>query len=172
VRTAAARLTVAAMAALGLALPVLGALTSCGTDAAAIEACQQIEAARCDAMQACGLSAAAAVACTDFYRDQCVHGVEDPKAAPTTAQIDACVAAVKATGACARAGAASMAACPAAPMSSGADAALTPCDVIGKNAHKLATCAFVVAPAASTGDAGSDAASDAGSDAASDAPTD
>lgn len=164
-RTAAARLTVAAMAALGLALPVLGALTSCGTDAAAIEACRQIEAARCDAMQACGMSAAAAVACTDFYRDQCLHGVDNPEAEPTTAEIDACVAAVKATSACARAGAANMAACPAAPLAASADAALTPCNVIGENAHLLAACAFAVkVPPASTSDAGSDAASDAAAD--------
>jgi len=154
------------MAVAGLALPAFGALTSCGSDAAGIEACRQIESARCDAMQACGLSADAAASCSSFYHDHCLHGVEDPNADPSTAQIEACVAAVRATAACARAGAANMAACPDAPLSPAADAALTPCNVIGENAHLLSACAFVIkqaAPPAPTSDA---AASDA---AASDA---
>lgn len=173
VRFAAARLTVAVVALASLALPALGALASCGTSAAGIEACRQIEAARCEAMQACGLSADEAASCSSFYHDQCLHGVEDPTANPDTSTIDACVAAVNAAGACARGGAANMAACPAAPLVPSANAtALTPCAVISQNAHLLVACAFVVKdeapPPASTSDAGSDATSDA----ASDAPTD
>ncbi|UQA56425.1 hypothetical protein [Polyangium aurulentum] len=183
-RPAAARLTVAAMVVAGLALPAFGALTSCGSDAAGIEACRQIESARCEAMQACGLSADAAASCSSFYHDQCLHGVENPNADPSTAQIEACIAAVRAAADCARAGAANMAACPAAPLSPSADPGLAPCNVIGENAHLLSACAFVVkqsAPPASTSDAGtsdasaSDAAmSDAGASDAeiSDAPAD
>jgi hypothetical protein len=165
------------MAVAVLALPAFVALTSCGTNAVAVEACRQIEAARCDAMQACGLSADAAAACSSFYHDQCLHGVENPKPDAGTATIDACVAAIRATAACARAGAADMAACPAAPLTSSADAALKPCDVIGKNAHLLSDCAFVVA--LSDGGASDAAASDAAAtdaavtdSGASDAPAD
>ncbi|MDI1478789.1 hypothetical protein [Polyangium sp. y55x31] len=134
---------------------VLGVLagsvaSACGTDAVGIDACREIETARCEALPACGGTEAEATYCIDLYRDQCLHGIQSgvEPGADATAR---CVEAVRAVAACARAGAASMADCPAEPLVAAADpAAITPCVVITRRPEQLADCAFV----ASTADAG------------------
>lgn len=147
------------------------ALANCGTDAIGVDACRQIEAARCSALLSCpaaagGFTSAAQVdACTLFYRDQCLHGIESTRV-PEEAETTACVAAVQATAACAKAGAATMEGCAAAPLVSTADPkTIAPCAAILGQVHLLNACAFVSA----TPDAGvtPTPTSDAGNDAAS-----
>ena len=154
------------IAALG---SLVGIIAACGTDAVGIEACREIETARCEATQACGATEAAVTYCIDLYRDQCLHGIASG-AEPSKDATARCVEAVGAVAACARAGAASMADCPAEPLIAGVDpVSLKPCDVITRKPEQLADCAFVV-PTESQPDAGSPPA-DAG-DASDDAATD
>lgn len=133
---------------------------SCGTDAVGVDACRTIETARCEAATACGFTAAKVDACTLFYRDQCLHGVENADAGvPATKVVDACVAAINATAACAKAGAKTVDGCAGAALVAGADHALAPCVVLQEKVELLAACAFAAAPPAA--DAGAtDAATD------------
>ncbi|MDI1447714.1 hypothetical protein [Polyangium sp. 6x1] len=127
-------------------LLVGSAASACGTSSVGLDACREIESARCEATQACGATEAEATYCIDLYRDQCLHGLQSgvEPGADATAR---CVEAVRAVAACARAGAASMADCPAEPLVAGADpAAITPCTVITRKPERLADCAFVAKP--------------------------
>jgi hypothetical protein len=137
------------------ALAVAGALAAlvpavaapgCGTDAVGIDACRQIETARCEAAAACGYTEAQVKTCIEFYRDQCLHGLENTTREPSTAEIDACVAAVKQVRACAERQAATMADCPEAPLAPGADSAIAPCGILTDQVHLLAACTFVTKP--------------------------
>jgi hypothetical protein len=131
-------------AALGLLLG--GVASGCSTDAVGIEACREIETARCEATQACGATEAEATYCIAIYRDQCLHGIQND-AGPATSDTTKCVEAVRAVATCARAGAASMADCPAEPLVAGVDpVSLTPCVVITRRPEQLADCAFVAPP--------------------------
>ncbi|WP_437942170.1 hypothetical protein [Sorangium sp. So ce341] len=148
----------------------LGAVTlatqSCGTAAVGIDACRQIETARCEAAAACPAWVGSADAdervdaCVEFVWDQCLHGIENagtedhPAPEPTGSQIKACVDAVGATRKCAADNVASMAECSAAPLVDGADEAISPCDVITRRAHALEACAFVDDPTGAGGGAG------------------
>ncbi|HVK62993.1 MAG TPA: hypothetical protein VM694_00880 [Polyangium sp.] len=124
-------------------LLVVSAASACGTDAVGIDACREIESARCEATQACGATEAEATYCIDLYRDQCLHGFQSGQE-PGTDATARCVEAVRAVAACARAGAASMADCPAEPLVAAADpAAITPCVIITRKPEQLADCAFV-----------------------------
>ena len=119
---------------------------SCGTDAVGVEACRTIETARCEAATACGFTAEKVESCTLFYRDQCLHGVESADAGvPATEVIDACVAAINATAACAKAGAAKIDGCAGAALITGAEPTLAPCVVLQEKVELLAACAFVSA---------------------------
>ncbi|WP_437683054.1 hypothetical protein [Sorangium sp. So ce131] len=145
----------AAAGLLGLGAASLAA-QSCGTDAVGVDACRQIEQARCEAAAACDLDEAQVKSCSEFYWDQCLHGIEHAvdfdegvkhaASDPTNEQVEACVAAVRATRDCASAGVASMAECSAAPLAAGEDLGITPCYVIRKRAHALDACTFVVQP--------------------------
>ncbi len=77
--------------------------TSCGTDAAGISACRQIEQHRCNIVAGCpGVSfedTADVTACELFYRDQCLHGVADG-VAPGDDQVAACIAALDQARSC------------------------------------------------------------------------
>jgi hypothetical protein len=96
------------MALFALAAPVAVVVTACGTDAIGIDACRQIETARCKQAPACNISLAQPVhrdspttdvdACIRYYHDACLHGLStgDP-GAPT---VQACVDAIN-TGDCA-----------------------------------------------------------------------
>ncbi len=87
----------AALAALALA----AALGGCGTDAVGVDACRQIQAARCRQAPACGIaieppyhqSGSAVDACIRFYNDECLHGLSSGKDPGPTA-LSACVAAI------------------------------------------------------------------------------
>jgi hypothetical protein len=145
----------------GGALLTLLAPASCGSDAVGIDECRTIETARCEAATACGFTPEKVQACTLFYRDECLHGVENADAGtPVTTAVDACVAAVNATAACAKAGAKTIEGCAGAALIPGADATLAPCVILSAKVELLAACAF--ATLVPTPDAGAtDAAADA-----------
>jgi hypothetical protein len=144
------------------ALFLVLAPASCSTDAVGIEACRSIETARCEAATACGFTGEQVQSCTLFYRDQCLHGVENADAGPpTTEVVDACIAAVNATAACAKAGAKTLDGCAGAKLLTSADPTLTPCKVLLEKVDLLAACAFATAPPAPDAGAATDAATDA-----------
>lgn len=88
---------VAAAVVVGLYLTI-----ACGTDAVGIDACRQIESARCEAAIHCGkdLGVTDAESCRRFYETQCLHGfaADDAPGAP---EVNACVAAIQRAGSCA-----------------------------------------------------------------------
>lgn len=82
-------------------------LIACGTDASGVEACRQVEEARCHQGPACGVDMSKPVhrdspamdvdACIRWYDDACLHGLM--VADPGGPQTQACVAAIN-TGDC------------------------------------------------------------------------
>ncbi|WP_437321335.1 hypothetical protein [Sorangium sp. So ce385] len=175
VLSAARRSSATWVAAVSLGLgAVTLAIQSCGTAAVGIDACRQIETARCEAAAACPAWVGSADAdekvdaCVEFVWDQCLHGIENagtednPAPEPTASQIQACVDAIGATRKCAADNVASMAECSAAPPADGADGALSPCEVITERAHALKACAFVVRPPDAGGGAGDGGGGSAG----------
>jgi hypothetical protein len=72
---------------------------SCGTDAAGVSECREIEQARCAAAVNCGFTEVDE--CRRFYRDHCLHGV----AIDTVSQVDVvtCVDQIENAGRCAAA---------------------------------------------------------------------
>jgi hypothetical protein len=81
VRLLARLLIVAAVAS----LPVGAALVSCGTDAVGINACREVEEARCNAAPVCEGAGFNVSACAQFYQDECLVGIENPSDAGDTA---------------------------------------------------------------------------------------
>ena len=145
--------------AAGVLLTVF-APTSCGSDAVGVDACRAIETARCEAATACGFTDEKVQSCTLFSRDECLHGVENADAGePAATSVDACVAAVNATAACAKAGAKTIEGCAGAKLLDGADVKLAPCVILQDKVELLAACAFATLVPAP--DAGTDAATDA-----------
>jgi hypothetical protein len=146
------------------ALVLVLAPASCGSDAVGVDACRSIETARCEAATACGFTEEQVQSCTLFYRDQCLHGIENADAGtPATEVVDACIAAVNATAACAKAGAKTLDGCAGAALLTSADPALAPCTILLEKVDLLGACAFATAPPKL--DAGADAAADAATDA-------
>src|SRR5271165_1371157 len=80
---------------------VLAAI-ACGTDAVGVDACQQIQAAECQAAPACGIvleppyhtSGTDIDECIRFYNDQCLHGLASGSDPGTTA-VDDCANAIR-----------------------------------------------------------------------------
>jgi hypothetical protein len=175
----------------------LAVAAGCGSDAKGVTACRKIEEQRCDLAPKCAAYAEAhelpvvtteddVASCKEFYRDQCLNGVESGGAdgkEPTDAQTSSCVAALKAMLACA--GAPNLVGCAGVELAVGVDPSkVSACGVLLGGAYPgsgsappagvelLAACAFVKAPepadAGPVVDAGgdADAASDAGDDAA------
>jgi hypothetical protein len=176
-RSPAAFLVAAALAA---GVPLGFAIVSCSTGAVGVQACRDIETARCQAAAACGFSADQVSSCTLFYRDQCLDGIQNTTDnPPSTAEIQSCIAAVEASEACAQAGVPSMVTCGAAPLvDAGEDDAYTPCSIILTSADQLEACSWVTlppdagTPTVTCGDAGEDgdaADSGEGGDASEDA---
>jgi hypothetical protein len=73
----------------------------CGTDAVGVQACRQIQEARCQQAPACGISlqppyhgnGSDVDACIRFYNDQCLHGLASG-ADPGPIAVNKCVAAI------------------------------------------------------------------------------
>ena len=127
----------ALFASASIAIAVAGS-TACGTDAVGVEACREIEAARCKRAVECGIPLDSpkpgtdpVAACERFYVDACLHGIQSAYD-PNPAERKACLDAVG-TGTC---------------------------DVV-KQPETSKACAFIVPPAApATTDAAADAAAE------------
>jgi hypothetical protein len=132
-----------------VAIPLLIAAVGCGTDAVGVQACRNIETARCNHAAACGVSldqplhsGSDATSCIRFYNDACLHGLASNND-PGAPKVQACVDAIN-SGDCATV----------------------------KAPETNVACAFLIPPApAPVVDAASDATdgADAATDAASDA---
>jgi hypothetical protein len=93
----------AAAAALAWAMALASA---CGTDAVGVQACRQVEEARCQRAPGCGISIAPPYqtaggdvsACVRFYDDACLHGLSGSD--PGVTDLHACVDAIT-NGTCA-----------------------------------------------------------------------
>lgn len=159
-------------------LPLLGSITlvvciafgGCGTSGVGVDACRKIEAARCNASAACGATEAEVTHCNDVYRDQCLYGIQNANAEPSDQSAAACVSALSAVEACARAGTMSMDACGAAPLIATAIPTTAPCQIILRNPELLQACSFVAAPASADGGSPDTGSADDASD--GDAPSD
>lgn len=127
-----------------------GLFAGCGTDAVGIEACKAIEQARCEVAPVCessadrlGVPEDRVENCILHYRDACRVGVENTEATEIDqAQIDACVAAVQALGACQEAGGLAAGSCAGVELVDDADPLSSPCAVL-KTPEKLRSCAFI-----------------------------
>ena len=73
---------------------------SCGTNAVGVDACRDIEQARCRADLPCGV-VTDVKACERYYRDHCLHGLAAKP--PGGGAVGACVAVIEAAGRCAEA---------------------------------------------------------------------
>jgi hypothetical protein len=91
--------------AFALALTAGLGAAACGNGANSVDACRQLESARCVRAQSCGLdlefplhegtSAADAVtACQLYYQDACLHGLVTPLV-PTSKDVSNCLAAIQ-----------------------------------------------------------------------------
>ncbi len=84
----------------------LSILAACGTSAVDVDACRQIEAARCQRAPSCNISVepphrtsgSDIDGCIRFYNDACLHGLVAGNA-PGPPALSACIAAIR-TGAC------------------------------------------------------------------------
>lgn len=76
---------------------VLGGLAGCGTDATGVDACRQIEFARCEGAQPCAFDVDVD-ACRRFARDNCLHGLVEQ---PGEAAVRACTGAIETAVKCA-----------------------------------------------------------------------
>jgi hypothetical protein len=78
------------------------ALAGCGTDAAGVDACRQIEEARCQQAPACGValepphrtSGTDVSECVRFYNDACLHGLASG-IDPGPIEVNECLAAIR-----------------------------------------------------------------------------
>lgn len=144
-------------AAAPLVLLLAALLPGCPGDGTAVEQCREIQSLRCDLSPVCtGDSSEDAVeSCKIFYRDQCLHGVENVEAAPSGTEQEACLGALRAVAACVSAGT-SPADCNV-DLIAGDPPAL--CEVlVGSRVAALSACAFaalpIEKPAASDGGGG------------------
>ncbi len=89
-----------ALSLLSAAVGVVG-LAACDTQAVGVEACRDIEYARCSAASHCPTTfkVTSPAACRRFYRDHCLHGLAIPTD-PGPATVNPCVTAIKEIGAC------------------------------------------------------------------------
>jgi|SRR5580700_3463576 hypothetical protein len=77
-------------------------VAACGSKGTGVDVCKQVDTARCQAAPACGIqlttpvytSGTAVEACTQYYDVACFNGLQ--VAAPTSAEVSACVAAINA----------------------------------------------------------------------------
>ena len=138
------------MLVVALAAGVVGsAAIGCAITPVNPDGCRKIEDARCDAVVSCSTYPNFDVAaCKRFYRDQCLHGLAS-QTDPGEPLLNACVSAIQASGACAKAGAATCNAGPSSP-------AVAPCDLLA-HPEKYGECSFLAPPAAPVVDAATEA---------------
>ena len=75
--------------------------SGCTTEAVGIDACRDIETARCEAAQYCG-RIEDVEACQRFYRDHCLHGLAEGVEGPADDAVADCVATIEKAGECAK----------------------------------------------------------------------
>jgi len=135
--------------------------SGCGPDAKGVEACREIEQARCTAAKSCGI-VDDVVECQRFYRDQCLHGMA--VATPSSVVVRECVAVIRNAGVCAAESEGSetpLDLCSAGtPTPVDAPGAATACDIV-RSPEKALACAFL-APDQDAGAGGGDSGSSAG----------
>ena len=100
------RLALSFVSALG------AAAAACGNGAVGVQACRDIETARCESAPSCPASLPAGegtdlsspvptgdpvAACVRYYNDACLHGLET-SVAPSNVAVNACVSAIQAAG--------------------------------------------------------------------------
>jgi hypothetical protein len=73
----------------------------CGTKAIGIEACRDIEKARCEAAQYCG-RIDDVDACRRYYQNHCLHGLAKGVEAPPDDVVAECVSTIEKAGNCAK----------------------------------------------------------------------
>ncbi len=144
----------------------LVAASGCGTEAVGVDACRDIELARCDAGPHCGLIEDAA-ACRRFYRDHCLHGLAAPAA--RGASVAACVNVIKAAGRCAAEDAESSLAACSEPVTSPQPGLQRACDVVS-HPERASECAFLLPDDAPEATGGQPAADGAGGTAPAEGP--
>lgn len=153
------------LAAAFASAPVAFAIVSCGTDAENIDACRQIEGARCELAPACA-AGFDVDSCTRFYREACLVGTANVDAGDVSALVNPCIDALKA---CAAADAPADLGCPGQALAASDAGALckdldgraldpTPCNIVMQCPEALAACAWIAKPP-SAGTGGSDAGS-------------
>ena len=86
----------------GLSVFAVASSAGCGTDAVGIDACRDIELARCEAAQHCG-RIDDVLECRRFYRDHCLHGLRTGIEVPPEDEVNSCVATIEKAGECAKA---------------------------------------------------------------------
>lgn len=148
------------LAALFAAVPAGLAAVSCGTDAQNVDACRQIEGARCEVAPAC--SAGFDVdRCKRFYRDECLVGIGNADAGDVTNLIQPCI---KALQACAAADASAEAGCPGQALheaakchdTQGTVLEPTACNILMHCPEVLEACNWAAKPPATAADGGTD----------------
>jgi len=91
-----------------LALVGAGTIFACGQSAVGVDACQQIQRARCGWVVECpsitlptrrSESTSPVDDCTRYYNDQCLHGLVTT-VAPSQGEVQACVDAINAATSC------------------------------------------------------------------------
>jgi hypothetical protein len=134
------------------------AAVACGNGAVGVQACRDIEAARCEAAPSCPASLPAGegtdlaspvptgdpvAACVRYYNDACLHGLAT-SVAPSTVAVNDCVSAIQAAGKAAAKGNTAACATIVSPQNVAACAFLIPVDA-GTTADSAATSADAAA---------------------------
>ena len=130
--------------AFGASVTLLGG-GGCGTDAVGIDACLAIENKRCDLSAAC-VADFDVVFCKDYYRDQCLHGIENVASNPSEASIDACLAALDQVASCQASAVEKMSECGDGNLLIPGALDQSPCSVIVQHVQDLVACNFVANP--------------------------
>jgi hypothetical protein len=94
------RLPPALLLSAALLTAMATAIASC-TVVVGIEQCRTIETARCQSAARCGFSEDEVLRCTEFYHDQCLHGIENASEPPGDSDAKLCVDAIRRGAGCA-----------------------------------------------------------------------
>jgi hypothetical protein len=137
---------------------LVASASGCGSDAVGVDACRDIERARCESGKACGF-VSDVEACKRFYRDHCLHGLKSGKE-PGDIALGECIGAIKLAGNCAAQGAEYLADCSLWNL---ATTATTPCEAI-QFPEKIKKCEFLVETPIEAGIPAKDAAPEAPTD--------
>lgn len=140
--------------------------SGCGSDAVGVDACRDIEAARCEAAQHCGFLDESVEQCQRFYRDHCLHGIKSGKE-PGDIALDRCIGAIQKAGQCAKDGKATLVDC----QWGGETPLTTPCEVV-QFPQDIEECGFLREEELDASVPGADTGSDSSPDAPADAATD